>query len=133
MTDLEITKLCAEAIGLTQSYIFSPTQWNWTDSVGKIVVYDPLRDDAQAMGLVKYMGLCVIRRKDRWLVHENTTAAQCVYDPDLNRAICECVAKMQRSLAKAGEQVQRSTQCPTCGQMVGPIDIDKPVFPAIRK
>ncbi|MFA7279583.1 MAG: hypothetical protein WC100_05765 [Sterolibacterium sp.] len=104
MTDLEITKLCAEAMGLDKF------QWQTGGIVtashlpiltldGRID-YDPLNDDAQAMALVKQFKLHISYANDSWQVcfpfsaksefigHHSLSA-------DLNCAICGCVAKMQ--------------------------------------
>ena len=110
MTDLEMTKLCAEAMGL--EYVFDGPEM--LVRIGKArdaytkkplfnVLYDPLRDDAQAMALVKKFGLTVDPQEDKppftWRVvvsndgdWNNQIFAQ---GSDLNRAIVECVAKMQ--------------------------------------
>lgn len=81
LTDLEITKRCAEKIGLTATYD------------APLRKYDPLHDDAQAMALVKEFklwiggwlgGLVCVSKDGRCL----STA------DDLNRAICQCVAKL---------------------------------------
>ena len=109
MTDLEITRLCAEAMDLcedeqttrTISYREEGHIWirHEADAIGKM--YHPLHDDAQAMALVKKFhiqldktlrtpddpyGQWIASKTDKW-VSEPTD--------DLNRAICECVAKMQ--------------------------------------
>ena len=112
MTDLEITKLCAEAMGVK---IMEPLAIQQAFGLTEVfvledfpeVVYDPLHDDAQAMALVKKLDLNIIKLDDEWWVHESphicdyiATAEQHdvtdwgAYDKDLNRAICECVAKM---------------------------------------
>ena len=93
MTDLEITRLCAEAIG-PDCIGNSENDWH---------LYDPLHDDAQAMALVKrfqlYMAVQTDRKGDYWSV----TAGRVSKHPhescqtDLNRAICECVATMQNA------------------------------------
>ena len=99
MTDLEITRLCAEAMKYS----------NLSDHLGGLPVftsetgvYDPLHDDAQAMALVKKFhihldktlrtpddpkGLWIASNTDKWT--SEPTA-------DLNRAICECVARVQK-------------------------------------
>ena len=110
MTDLEMTRLCAEAMGV----------WHCpdtdTDFVGKPIqavlsMYDPLHDDAQAMALVKRFGLEIsqtIGKDGKWsawdaTAHELTETlvrrilASESNSTDLNRAIVECVAKMQRA------------------------------------
>ena len=117
MTDLEITKLCAEAMGLRQvwqpTYCLSPSAIGiLRDGISKETYererdlaydsYDPLHDDAQAMALVKKFHLQVdktLRTPNdpygQWIVSKTD---KFVSEPtsDLNRAICECVAKMQK-------------------------------------
>ena len=98
MTDLEITRLCAEAMGVT--YEVHPIR-------GKILRYwfmdgnterefNPLYNDAQAMALVKQMQLFIMPEHEglNWAVSDKSDH-EIVNDDDLNRAICECVAKMQ--------------------------------------
>lgn len=98
MTDIEMTKLCAEAMGLVVAEqlggLRSPNT-QFEDSL-----YDPLRDDAQAMALVKEFGLDILWRPD----YGNWEASSNVEGPDgviiavkdsLNRAIVECVARMR--------------------------------------
>ena len=53
LTDLEIVRLCAEAMGLT----------SWQSGEGR---YDPLHDDAQAMELMKRLGLSISGPPPRW-------------------------------------------------------------------
>ena len=90
MTDLEITKACAEAMGVK---ILAEGGFILASVNGCAVAYDPLHDDAQAMALVKKFNLRI------WRTNFN---GACGWDvggtdsPDLNRAICECVAKMQK-------------------------------------
>lgn len=106
MTDLEITRLCAEAM-------FNPID-KPIESRGQLFIcyhplyevlplyhpYDPLHDDAQAMALVKTFGIgitCVSlggKLGDEWKVYLGSFRAK---DSNLNRAICECVAKMQKT------------------------------------
>lgn len=109
MTELEITKLCAEAMGLS-----------WLKEFGDCVLlhdsmaseYDPLHDDAQAMALVKKFELVV---EPPWATKETEGMWEISLfsgddDPfdtcialheNLNRAICECVAKMQSAKVAA--------------------------------
>lgn len=91
MDDLEITKLCAEAMGLT----------SWQALEGR---YDPLHDDAQAMALVKKFRLEIRQQATGTDEHPGAPLwgiSGCLYgwknaeDENLNRAICECVARMQ--------------------------------------
>lgn len=102
MTDLEMTKLCAQAMGYE------------LDELGNAIInadfvlYDPLHDDAQSMALVKKLGMdCVVigGEKQWWSVsvrinHPTFAVIQSEHI-DLNRAICECVAKMQKAKATA--------------------------------
>ena len=86
MTDLEMTRLCAEAM----------PEWH-PDSA------DPLHDDAQAMALVKKFHLYI----DGLLTHDWTVAltrgafSYEALHKDLNRAIVEVIAKMQAGKQEA--------------------------------
>ena len=101
MTDFEITKLCAEAMGW-DVYEINPGIWRVRIGVETVMGltddfcrtrYDPLHDDAQAMALVKKFAKAIVRRKEGdWSI--NLDGAR---NADLNRAICECVAKMQKT------------------------------------
>ena len=98
MTDLEITRLCAEAMGLTQV-----NRYQFKNAHGQQAEFTPLHDDAQAMALVKKFHLHIgktLRTPDdpfgQWVVSKTSKAD--ATGKDLNRAICECVAKMQSNL-----------------------------------
>ena len=102
MTDLDMTKLCAEAMGL--KFIVSHDRYSNSNFVelnsgrdpGNEGAYDPLHDDAQAMALVKKCHLHIDTFSDgTWLVDGGWHGKIERIDPDLNRAIVECVAKMQ--------------------------------------
>ena len=88
MTDLEITRLCAEAMG----YHYM----NDTGTPAMILtqegLYRPLHDDAQAMALVKKFNLHIGKWDSGWACEYR---GQVSTNADLNRAICECVAKLQ--------------------------------------
>lgn len=103
--DLEMTRLCAEAMGWK---VKGPaTQWvSWkshkcavcaSNDKGGDHIWDPLHDDAQAMALVKKFKLTIgfdIVSNQWTAISEHGQA----YDGDscsINRAIVECVAKMQ--------------------------------------
>jgi hypothetical protein len=103
MTDLEMTKLCAEAMGL------KVISWNGTLKLsntndGKLDLdipyetYKPLHDDAQAMALVKKLHLA-LGWDTKWYADGTCTVddpdVAFIYNDDLNRAVVECVAKMQ--------------------------------------
>jgi hypothetical protein len=122
VTDLEMTKLCAEAMGwkhlgavghdkperhATKPYcLFGCNDW-WLDPSGYELCcgpcqmhYDPLHHDAQAMALVKRFELQSSKMNGDWCVAFNFSAisdfkGHHASKVDLNRAIVECVAKMQ--------------------------------------
>ena len=60
--------------------------------------YDPLHDDAQAMALVKKLNLSIYETNadGEWCVFQIGTNELDTTNSDLNRAICECVAKMEK-------------------------------------
>lgn len=104
MSDLEMTKLCAEAMGIKcrvvdDCYIeaqVEPTYW---------IGYAPLMNDEQAMALVKRFGLSpmVVHYDSKgkiWSVSDiDGNCHGGLHDDDLNRAIVECVAKMRATSA----------------------------------
>jgi hypothetical protein len=111
MTDLEMTKLCAEAMGIDFGPELAATndiQARQHEAMMKerIAAYDPLHDDAQCFALVKRFHMFI---EGRWLFSDEKTrpweveindgedSAWQAANSDLNRAIVECVAKMQRS------------------------------------
>ncbi len=103
MTDLEMTRLCAEAMGYT---IIAERAANAElDYDAMILVkkldspYWPLHNDAQAMALVKKLHINCGFYNDMWCaVSEGVVIDR--HSTDLNRAIVECVAKMQREKRK---------------------------------
>ena len=107
MDDRTITKLCAQAMGCTDTL---DTVW---DSRAKPPVphmlyrldgqwrnFDPLHDDAQAMALVKKFGLMLTQDivPAEWRAEANNFVGR---SPDLNRAICECIAQMMKAKSAA--------------------------------
>ena len=105
MDDLEISVLCAEAMEIRYGVGYRSLNLVTMEPSGaeQILVgsatYDPLHDDARAMALVKKFELnCYpprITDGKRWEVYgENNGFAE---NSDLNRAICECVANMQKA------------------------------------
>ena len=111
MTDIELTRLCAEAMGLTvidnstlrladgEDKLVHVDRWKGT---GLPFVYDPLHDKAQAFELVERLHLQIGKtlRTDgdphgKWFV-SRTDKVDGV-NSDLSRAIVECVAKMQKA------------------------------------
>lgn len=107
LSDLEITKACFDAMGLVQEWksfepaYFDPGLGEW----GSVVRYAPLTDDAQAMALVKRFDFVIerelISKKSRgqdWGVtlFDRVGKVHTVrHEPDLNRAICLCIARMK--------------------------------------
>jgi hypothetical protein len=106
MTDLEMTKLCAEAMGYTVTQdplglTRSPQVEVWIGNG----FFGPLHDDAQAMALVKKFELRTDRDFEEggegivWTVSHHLCmkygGISSFDNLDLNRAIVECVAKMQ--------------------------------------
>lgn len=111
MNDLEMTKICALAIGLTvRSWCDADTFFDGNEPPESAVpttswangIYDPLHNDKQAMALVKRFGLVCDPVHDGqdfasdpgWEVW-HTDPCEISISPDLNRAIVECVANMQ--------------------------------------
>ena len=96
MTDLEMTKKCAEADRSLAANLYlqflaepesAPASWHEP--------YDPLHDDAQAMALVKKFGLGILHTPKGWYAQvDPREAIRNEASPDLNRAIVECVAKL---------------------------------------
>lgn len=105
MTDLEMTKLCAEAMGIDFGPELVATD-NIQQEINELILaqrlaaYDPLHNDAQAMALVKqfrFKFFVADHLKGQWCVA--TGREFNAYGSDLNRAIVECVAKMQSGRA----------------------------------
>jgi len=70
--------------------------------------YDPLHDDAQAMALVKKLRLSVEYQGVPSGFNWHVMSAMVSSSADLNRAIVECVAKMQLSAMKEPSYWQAS-------------------------
>lgn len=115
MTNLEITKLCAEAMDLDVVVHHADGYEDAIVTRSSAVYafrsdtdeYDPLHDDAQAMALVKRFYLMVTPIFHRGLGREWVVTFQgrrddgssfdaSAQDPTFNRAIVECVAAMQK-------------------------------------
>ena len=99
MTDLEIIRLCADAMGLDvkdgslASEVHGQTYFVLVNGNEYTRQFNPLYDDAQAMALVKRFPqetYAVFRLALKGLRFQSDPFA-------LNRAICECVAKMQNN------------------------------------
>lgn len=119
MTDLELTKLCAEALRLRvvkgggtlvtphwriQHFAGGQEVGEWMDRWKDGDVYDPLHDDAQAMALEDWLiergDLSYINLKGgvqdmTWRSREHSFHKMFNNREARKRAIVECVAKMQ--------------------------------------
>lgn len=89
MTDLELTKRCAKAIGFPEHLAFADNKFRRFPGT-----FDPLHDDAAAMELLKRFELEIVKVGDEWHVDSGPTFSFGI-NQSLNRAIVECVAKMQ--------------------------------------
>ena len=114
MTDHEMTKLCAESMGykpyravmngVIQNcsehgiYVFSDSdERGYTE-------YQPLHNDAQALALVKRFNVKLTKtpKYETWRTvaySEDNYFLFATTNQDLNRAICETIAKMQQEKA----------------------------------
>lgn len=112
MTDQEITKLCAEAMGYRfvehYGYPHGVSMTYMDEHDEKHYYWRPLIDDLQAMALVKKFGLTIDPQEDHppftWRVcapvdFRDWDNAVTVTGKDLNRAICECVAELHAALS----------------------------------
>lgn len=113
MIDLEMTKLCADVMGLTLlpayrrgTILYDEGQHDWNGLMcskddGQEYLfthsgaYNPLHDDEQAMALVKKLGLDIHCRSDGNGWYVGLANGNPSIHADLNRAIVECVAMMQ--------------------------------------
>ena len=109
VTDHEMTKACAEAMGLKEVTRNDPRTPRVEQPAilvyggGGFEIYSPLNHDAQAMALVKELGLNIEHYYwDDPLVSKHDAHGKLLGEAkhiDLNRAIVECVAKMQAATA----------------------------------
>ena len=102
MTDLELTRLCAEAMGLKISKVYDGGTIVLSSSHCFNHIYNPLHNDAQAMALVKKFGLRTGKNSvGQWTAeqpgNELLEGVLGVADPSLNRAIVECAAKLSQA------------------------------------
>lgn len=98
MTDLEMTKLCAEAIGMDWDAYqkrMAAIDGKWLHGY-ETPRYDPLVRDEQAMALVKRFNLDIGKRALSWFCTP-VGITKMVWNENLNRAIVECVATMQKA------------------------------------
>lgn len=108
MTDLELTKACAEAMGLTvyvdggdlcwlsrtEARNFSGRGFNYRYSVR----YDPLHDDAQRWALLMWLaerGDVTFGQKQFWFRPNVSSDTMLWNSTEYGRALCECVANLK--------------------------------------
>lgn len=113
MTDLEITRMCAKAMGLETVDVWGHphirhSKWydrDTSDEHGALKAYNPLTDDAQAMALVKRFGLNISYHYGKNIVRvSDGLTIKTPYRDNLNKAICECVVKMVAWNGGAGKR-----------------------------
>lgn len=105
MTDLEMTRLCAEAIGYTvHPVVYKAPQvvvMGAPDRAGGFI-YDPLHNKSQAFALVeRFRPDITVDDDEDWLVWGKNNEGNGA-SADLCRAIVTCVALMQQAKAADG-------------------------------
>lgn len=99
LSDLEITRLCAEAMELSP-FAVNGEKYVVIGETPNRYEYCPLTNDAQAMALVKKFRLKIWCGQFTQEWHVSAPDAdhyvQGSLDPSLNRAICDFVAQLQR-------------------------------------
>jgi len=95
MTDLEITRLCAESMDLDVEFIDDQRVWIGTDSDDVSYDYAPLTDDAQCMALGKSDPVLFSIVVREW-AYEHLEGREC----DLNRLACTAFAVQQQARKK---------------------------------
>ena len=92
MDDLALTRAGAVAMGYTN---ISDHWGGLPMSTKETGLWNPLYDDAQAMALVKRFRLQIDPYDDQWNVAKPGVVGS--LQESLNRAICQCVAKIKVS------------------------------------
>jgi hypothetical protein len=125
MNDLAMTIACAEAMGIKHL-----GETGEAPGQGRLILpglfggyYAPLYDDAQAMAMVRRFKLCLHWNslkdigKEWWAVNPWGNHFDIANNADLNRAICECVAKMianntdlNRAICECVAKMQEATK-----------------------
>lgn len=112
LSDLEATKLCAEAMGIKLGDVLANPSFDNETWIEWLVMengeedYWPLKDDAQAMALVKELELNIgpdVQGEppiEGWEVSDYSGDKTIIFDANLNRAIVFCVAALQRERGK---------------------------------
>jgi len=105
MTDLELTRRCAEAMGLSIQEIRDSAREYRNPGASLFITdgdeYDPLHDDAQAMELVRAFKLWISPLHSGKTRVETNEGGNLTDGSTINRAIVECVAKMQAAKTSA--------------------------------
>lgn len=99
LTDTEIIKLCADAMGIdVWEASDNPPEHRWRILIGRNNrSYDPFHNDADCMALIKKFKPTITPPcpiDSAWEV--NIEGHAYFTDADLNRAVCECVAYYQK-------------------------------------
>jgi hypothetical protein len=109
LSDLEITRKCAEAMGIQlredvvmHAVLVGSGHGHIEHRPRTRLNYNPLQDDAQAMALVKKFRLDITTEpllEPRWEVWQPDASRSGVFgsDVDLNRAICLCICGIMDS------------------------------------
>jgi hypothetical protein len=103
MTDLQMTARCAAAMGIevrNNRAPFEVREWSINHANGTCSIYEPLHNDEQAMALMKRFKLhCVVGDLSHlhWMVAPHGNMPDCSTGTDLNRAIVECVAGLEKT------------------------------------
>lgn len=105
MTDLELTKVCADRMGITVQLISKP-EFSYAEhpyyciptlSDAPNPIYDPLHNDVQAMAMVKRLKLSV-GFNGGWVCmaadERGMIISGAFHHETINRAIVECVASL---------------------------------------
>ena len=97
ITDIEITKRCAAAMG----YTFGKYDDNIPLTLDNFSLYDPLSRCGQAFALAERFKICwqycdTDSRSDKpWRTYQHGGLRTTYFGADLKRAICLCVAQMK--------------------------------------
>lgn len=104
ISDVEMTKLCAEAMGYKIVYPDDHVLPIAIESDKGSGVYNPLHDDAQVMALVKrfHLNILIFDKLDGhnagwWRVDSQPELNITARNADLNRAVVECSARIQKA------------------------------------
>jgi hypothetical protein len=116
MTDLEITLICAQAMGVIVVNDYADNQpaqgvraaYETGPYPPREYIYDPLRDKGQAFEMIEKFELDIDKTTGKWRVTwwKNRTNGLDVWNSwvttvtgprDLNRCVCECVVKVMES------------------------------------